>query len=214
MQDCLDIVATQGAYLIPRAGTPVHQPTYDKAFAVALKQHLAAVITEQICRSVMYHGAADEWPMGHTPMEIKEQRIAELKAQEELDSAVSDSSGSDNDNCDKLKLINVMIGSEWAEVASGRPRTSRKQRQVYGLPTPPISVEGSLLSAQKRKRPNMSAEDDEERERLAKTHVGLVPDISKHNAARRKSRKRPRAAKEKDSIWLHRLRVRPKGPST
>jgi len=46
LQDCFDIVATQGAYLVPCAGTPVSQEAYDDQFAAALKQHLDAVITE------------------------------------------------------------------------------------------------------------------------------------------------------------------------
>jgi hypothetical protein len=85
LQDWLDIVATQGAYLVPRAGTPVSQEAYDDQFAAVLNQHLDAVIIEQKYRREMYHGVADEWPMGHTPPEVKEKRKAELKAQEELE---------------------------------------------------------------------------------------------------------------------------------
>ncbi|KAF2872951.1 hypothetical protein BDV95DRAFT_627773 [Massariosphaeria phaeospora] len=75
--DGLDIVTTQDAYLVPRAGTPVSQKAYDDQFAAALKMHLDAVITEHTCRLVMYHGAADEWPIGRTPPEVKDKRKAE-----------------------------------------------------------------------------------------------------------------------------------------
>ncbi|KAK6067270.1 hypothetical protein SCUP515_10242 [Seiridium cupressi] len=80
LQDYLDIVATQGAYLVPRAGTPVCPEAYNDQLVAALKQHLNAVITEQICRRVMYHGAADEWPIGRTPPKVTKRRKAELKA--------------------------------------------------------------------------------------------------------------------------------------
>ena len=123
MQDCLDIVATQGAYLIPRAGTPVSQEAYNDQFAAALKQHLNTVITEQICRSVMYHSAANKWPMGHTPPEVKEKRKAKLKAQEELKGATSnDSSNNNDDNKDKGgNNINTRVSLGKLVVALGRP---------------------------------------------------------------------------------------------
>ncbi|KAH8902597.1 hypothetical protein BR93DRAFT_972653 [Coniochaeta sp. PMI_546] len=75
--DFLDIVTTQGAYLVPRADTPVFQEPHDGRFAAALEQNLDSVFTQQICRRVKYRDAADEWPIGPTPPEVKEKRKAE-----------------------------------------------------------------------------------------------------------------------------------------
>lgn len=99
LQDFLDIVATQGAYLVPREGTPVPREANDVQFATALNQRLERVVTEQIWRCRIYHDAADEWPIGHTPPEVKEERIAKLKAYAESEGATSD--GSDNDDKNK-----------------------------------------------------------------------------------------------------------------
>ncbi|KAF2812791.1 uncharacterized protein BDZ99DRAFT_517107 [Mytilinidion resinicola] len=236
--DCLDIVATQGAYLVPRAGTPVSQEAYDGQFATALKQHLDAVITEQICRSVMYHGAADEWPMGHTPPEYKEKRKAELKAHEELEGATSDD-GSDNDDDDKDKGgndIDARVGPGKPVAAPDRPQRPRRPRQADWLPTPPLSAESPLATPYRRKRRRMSEEDEEEKERPAKKHVSFAQEVSAAaedavpNTARQKSRKRRRTLDVGDeeegdkkrpskvrvtttrpsSVWLQRLRPRPR----
>ena len=43
----------------------------------------------------MYREEADEWPIGHTPPEVKERYYAALKRQEELEGATSDSSVDD-----------------------------------------------------------------------------------------------------------------------
>ena len=238
MQDCLDIVATQGAYLVPRAGTPVSQEAYDDRFATALKQHLDAVITEQICRSVMYHGAADEWPMGHTPPEIKEKRNAEVKAQEEREGATSDdSTDNDDDDKDKSGNINARVGPE-NPVASDRPQRPRRPRQSDWLPTPPLSAESPLATPHRRKRRRIS-EEDEEKECPAKKHVSFAQEVSAaaedamSNRAHQKGWKRRRILdvgdeeeREKEwpskvrvttarpsSIWLQRLRARPRRPA-
>ena len=70
------------------------------------------VITKQIYRSVIYYSAADEWPIGYTPLEVKEKYKAKLKAQEELKGATSNDS-SDNNDDDKDKGgndINARVG--------------------------------------------------------------------------------------------------------
>ncbi|KXX76723.1 hypothetical protein MMYC01_209301 [Madurella mycetomatis] len=221
--DRLDIVATRGAYLVPRAGTPVSQVAYNDQFAAALEQHLDAVITEQICRSVMYHGAADEWPMGHTPPEIKEKRNAEVKAQEELEGATSDDS-SDNDDDDKDKGsndIDARVGPE-NPVASDRPRRPRRPRQADWLPTPPLSAESPLATPHRRKRRRI-----EEKECPAKRHVSFAQEVSAavSNTAQQKGWKRRRTLdigdeeereKERPSKvqWLRRLRARPRRPAS
>ncbi|KAF2807497.1 uncharacterized protein BDZ99DRAFT_80757 [Mytilinidion resinicola] len=164
--DFLDIVGTQGAFLVPRAGTPVAQEAYDDQFVAALELHLDAVLTEQICRRVMYHDAADDWPIGRTPPEVKEKRKAELKALEELEGATSDD-GSDNDD-DKDKGgndIGARVEPGKTVAAPDRPRRPRRPRQAGRFPTPPLSAESPLTAPHRRKRRRISEEDDEEKER-------------------------------------------------
>jgi len=74
------------------------------------------VITEQIYRSVIYYSAANKWPIGHTPLEVKEKYKAKLKAQEELKGATSDN-GSNNDDNNKDKGGNNIN----ARVSLGKP---------------------------------------------------------------------------------------------
>lgn len=135
-------------------GTPVFPETHDAKFVITLEKKLGALIVEQICRRAMYHGAADEWPIGHTPPEVKEKRHAELKALEELDGVTSnDGSDSDNDDNDVLD----------AEVGPGKlaaPLGSRKRScQADWLPTPPLSAESPLDTSHRRKRRRISGDD-------------------------------------------------------
>ncbi|MCJ1251338.1 hypothetical protein MMC30_008570 [Trapelia coarctata] len=239
LQDFLDIVAIQGAYLVPRADTPVFQEAYDDQFAAALELHLDAVSTQQICRRVKYHGAADEWPIGRTPPEVKDKRKAELKALDELEGATSDD-GSDNDD-DKGNDIDARVDPGKTVVAPDRPRP-RRPRQAGWLPTPPLSAESPLITPHRRKRRRTSEEDDEEKERPAKKHVSSAKEVSAEevsataedavpNTLQQKGRKRQRALDVGDeeegdkerptkvrittttrpsSIWLQRLRPRPR----
>ncbi len=162
MQDRLDIVATQGAYLIPRARTPVFlfEKPYDAKFAAVLEQEICALITGQIWRRAMYGGAADEWPMGHTPPELKEEYKAKVKAQEELDGVSSE--GSDNDNNGN----NIGAGLGPRKVVT---------RQADRLPTPPLSE--SPLTPLRNKRWRISEEGDEV-ERPTKTRISSATKVS------------------------------------
>ncbi len=90
LQNCLDIVATHGAYLVPRPNTPVFENPHTIHFAIALEQELKGLMTAQNCRRRMYRDAADEWPIRRTPPEVKEKRKAEVKALEELWDITSD----------------------------------------------------------------------------------------------------------------------------
>ena len=70
--------------------------------------------------------------MGYTPLEVKEKRKAELKAQEELEGATSDG-GSNNDDDDKDKggnNINARVGLGKLVIVLDRPRRPRRPRQV------------------------------------------------------------------------------------
>jgi hypothetical protein len=181
LQDFLDIVATQGAYLVPRAGIPVFQKAYDDQFVAALELHLDAVSTVQICRRVMYHGAADDWPIGRTPPEVKEKRKAELKALEELGGATSDD-GSDNDNDDGKDKggndIDATVDPGETVAAPDRPPRLPTPRRAGWLPTPLLSAESPLTTPHRRKWRRISEEDDEEKERPAKKHVSSAKEVS------------------------------------
>ncbi|KAE9962340.1 hypothetical protein BLS_000459 [Venturia inaequalis] len=178
MKDFLDIIATQGAYLVPRADTPVFQEAYNDQFAAALEMQLYAVVVEQTCRTAMYHSAADEWPMGYTPKEIKEKRKVELEAQEELEGATSNDE-SDNDD-GKYKEGNGIIGAVSRRntvAASNRPRRPRRSRQAEWLPTPPMSAESPPGTLNRSKRRRVIEEDEEGKKRLAKNHVSSTKKI-------------------------------------
>ncbi|KAI1420107.1 hypothetical protein F5Y12DRAFT_774602 [Xylaria sp. FL1777] len=207
--DFLDIVATQGIYLVPRAGTPVLCPeAYDGQFAATLERHLNALLTVQTYRRAMYHGVADEWPIGRTPPEVKEERKAELKALDELEGVTSDDDGGDNDDGDKNKDKDAKGkgkggngGIDVARVGPGKPVTAPDW-----LPTPPPSAESPpLATPHKRKRRRISGEDDddddEKKERPAKKHTSppiqeasdaTEDAVTNPNIAQQKSRKRRR----------------------
>lgn len=201
---------------------------------------LCAVVVEQTCRTAMYHGAADEWPMGHTPTEIKEKRKVELKAQEELEGATSNDE-SDNDD-GKFKGGNGIIGTvsrRSTVAASNRPRRPQRPRQAEWLPTPPMSAESPPSTPHRNKRRRVIEEDEEEKERLAKKHVSYAKEIpaaagdTVPKTQQQKSRKRRQTVDVRDieevekkqsskaqvttarssSTWIQRLRSRPKLPA-
>jgi len=186
----------------------------------------------------MYYGAANEWPMGHTPPEVKEKRKAELKAQEELEGATSDD-GSDNDDNDEDKGgndIDARVGLGKPVAALDRPWRPRRPRQADWLPTPPLSAESPPATPYRRKRRRISGEDEEEKERPAKKHVRFAQEVSAAaedavpNTVWQKGQKRRRTLDVGDeeegdkkrpskvqvtttrpsSIWLQRLRPRPR----
>ncbi|KAF9729840.1 hypothetical protein PMIN01_11773 [Paraphaeosphaeria minitans] len=243
LQDCFDVVATQGAFLIPRARTPVFQQTCDDSFVARLERELHAVFTEQICRMKMYHGAADEWRMGHTPPEIREQRAAELKAQEEFEGQTSDT-GSDNT---EFGVTDTEVSPRNPVIAdkTRRARKHRKSRQIEWLPSPPPSADSSLDISCTRKRRRTSEGDDEDAERFAgensysNEEVFPARKTALHNTSQQKNWKRRRvleagdremvnvgrlgedwastaraAAAPSSHVWKGRLRPRPKLPST
>ena len=158
-QNCLDIVATQGAYLVTRANTPVFETTHDEEFAAKLSWTLNGAVIGQMARRIKYREAADEWPIGRTPPEVKEKRKAELKAQEELEGVTSDDS-SDNDN--DGDGADGKVGPKKGVAAPNRPR---RPHQAPWLPTPPPSADDPLPKS------GTDEEDDEGKERPTKTRV-------------------------------------------
>ncbi|KAL8725598.1 MAG: hypothetical protein Q9181_006352 [Wetmoreana brouardii] len=114
----------------------------------------------------MYRGAADKWPIRHTPPEVKAKRNAELQSQEELQETASDDS-SDNDN--NGNGVGARVGLEKAVAAL---------YQADWLPTPPLSTESPLATTHRRKRWRIPEEDDENIECPTKTRVSSAKRIS------------------------------------
>lgn len=96
MQECLDIVASQGAHLITRSGMPVFQGACCNELAAALDGRLETLFIEYACRRAMYHGTTNEWLLRHIPLELEEQYRAEQEALLVLEGNTSES-GSDDD---------------------------------------------------------------------------------------------------------------------
>lgn len=128
----------------------------------------------------MYHEAADEWPVGNTPPEVKEKYQAKVQAIVELWNITSDD-GSDKENNDNG--VGARVGSEKAVAAP---------YQADWLPTPSLSAESLRATPHKRKRRRISEEGDEETERPVKTRAKKSP-LQKaicpthHSAARSKA---------------------------
>ena len=192
-QNRLDIVATQGEYLVPRADTPIFEKAYDEEFAAALARKLKALTIGQIVRRVMYRQAADEWPIGRTPPEVKEHRRAELRALEELEGVTSD--GASDSDRDDHATADGSASSEKAQAAPGRAFQPQPQEARW-LPTPPLSAHSPIPTLYGRKRRRVSIGDDEERPR--KTDVTSTirvdfPEEDMPNGSQGKGWKRRRA---------------------
>ena len=156
VQNCLDIVATRGLYLVNRVGTPVDENSPDDEFAAKLARKLNAVLTAQACRKAKYGKTADEWPIGHTPPDVKEKRMAKLRALEEHEGAVSDN---DSDDHNDGSSIRGKVNWGKGPVAPDRPA---RPYQEYWLPTPPPSIDITVLKPHGKKRRNSGADEGED----------------------------------------------------
>jgi len=208
LQDFPDIVTTQGAYLVPRTGTPVLQKPYDIEFVDKLNMFLDVIVMRQGWRRSMYHSDADEWPIGRTPPELKERRKAELKAMEELWDITSDDSSANNE--DKDEGVNG-IRDDKKKRTGAAPAQLRTLRQTGGLPSPSLSAEISLATPPySRKRWRISEEDDEEKEDHARKNVKFAKEVSSsaEDAEARKERNARIITNCPSSFWKERLRPR------
>ncbi|MCJ1424606.1 hypothetical protein MMC29_002494 [Sticta canariensis] len=195
--DRLDIVATQGMYLVPQMRTPVFEKDYDEDFAATLARKLKAVISiEQPLRRIMYGPDADEWLAGHTPPEARERYCAEMRAEEEAWDITSDEA-SDNDE-EGDAVVDGRAGAEKGQAAS--VRASRPQPPEVGwLPTPPLSAHNPRPAPHgKRRRRISTGVEEEEEEGPRKTHVTSTarvdsPEEVIPNGSQEISRKRRRA---------------------
>jgi hypothetical protein len=188
-QSRLDIVATQGAYLVPRPHTPVFEKSYDESFATALDRAFNALNVEQLLRHTMYREAADEWPIGHTPPEVKERRLAELRAMDDMEWATSDEDSGGDEGDDVTPYAKTRV--EKAPPAGERAWRTGPQ-EAHGLPTPPLSTCSPLPMAEERRRPL----DEKEYPRTTRVIPTASPDIregDKLDGSEAKGRKRQRA---------------------
>ncbi|KAH8902598.1 hypothetical protein BR93DRAFT_972654 [Coniochaeta sp. PMI_546] len=138
----------------------------------------------------------------------------------------------------KTKAVIILMpesirGTQWHQTGPGGRGGHAK---ADWLPTPPLSAESLLATPHRRKRRRISEEDEEEKVVSAKKHVSFAQEVSAAaedavpNTAQQKGRKRRRTldvgdAEEEDkerpskvrvttarpsSIWLQRLRARPR----
>ncbi|KAL8874212.1 MAG: hypothetical protein Q9198_006917 [Flavoplaca austrocitrina] len=149
MQKFTDIVATNGAYLVPRPATPVFERTPNEEFAATLYQELHALLVVQNCRRNMYRQAAEEWPIGRTPPEVKEQRDAELKELLQFEGITSDSSG-DSDKSEDAAGGDA--GLEEDVVATADRPHPPPQARFQPIPALSVDVPPSTLRGRKRRR--------------------------------------------------------------
>ncbi|KAI9671608.1 MAG: hypothetical protein M1829_004613 [Trizodia sp. TS-e1964] len=100
--DILDVVATQGAYLLSPPNTPIFRTNFDyDLFTAELQSGLESLVRiVQPGREAKYvQLAAEEWPIGRTPREVQE--VYEAKAMLAMalwnDSSWTDSSEGEGD---------------------------------------------------------------------------------------------------------------------
>jgi hypothetical protein len=106
LQDCLDIIATQGSFLVSPPSTPVFESAEDEKFAATLARKLHALEVEQILKRVMYRQTVDEWLIGHPPSEVKAQYDAEVKARVKALEELAEVSSDDSDVLDSYDRFN------------------------------------------------------------------------------------------------------------
>jgi len=67
-----DLVDTQGHYLLKRPSTPIYSQEHDPEFAQQLSERLDSLVFRQHLRTHKYgKDVADEFPISHTPTDIK-----------------------------------------------------------------------------------------------------------------------------------------------
>ncbi|KAF2254138.1 hypothetical protein BU26DRAFT_134186 [Trematosphaeria pertusa] len=215
--DSCDIVTTQGAFLGPCLRTPVFENGYDKDFLDRLHRKLELLVMVQGWRTGKYREAADEWPIGRTPPEIKERRAAEMKAQRELWD--SDCSTGDEDP----NVIYTRVGPGKTVAAPDRPPrrpTPPVPGQADSLPTPALSTESPLNTSHRTKRRRIPEEGEE----ASVTTEDAAPNMLQQKRQKRQRafdvgggekggkerRSKVRVATRTNSTWLERLRPRPK----
>ena len=183
-------MATQGAYLVPRSHTPVFEEAYHETFTAALDRAFKLFEFGQRLRRSKYHEAADEWPMGHTPHEVKERRLAELRVLDEMWDVTSDE-GSDRDEGDDATPDGKVRVVEKVQPTVERASRTRSQ-EAHELPTPPLSAQSPLLTPQGRKRRRDNEEEYQRKARAISAARLDVPEGDKPDGSQMKDRKRRR----------------------
>ncbi|KAI1180710.1 hypothetical protein F4777DRAFT_573938 [Nemania sp. FL0916] len=163
-----DIVATQGIYLSPAVDTPVWDDGYDVEFADKLAQKLKILTAEHIVRRLKYRQAADEWPMGYTPPEVKEGLYVETKVPAVAEGDTSHEDGARGEG--HGALVNGKADAAEGRIASDRVLRSHVQKGG-SLPTPALSARSPtpMPHGTKRHRANNTdAKGNEDKERPMK----------------------------------------------
>ena len=192
----IDIVATQGAYLFSPAHTPVWEKDYDEEFAATLSRKLRALNIRQLVRRVMYHEAAEEWPIGHTPPEVKERRAAELRALEEAEGPTSDEDSASDGDSDAT--VNDKSGAENGQAAL--VQTTQPQPLEAGLLlTPPLSAYSPIPTPHRKKRRKISTRDEKE-EDPRKTHVTSAAGVDFSEVISKESQEKSRKRRWTDGV--------------
>ena len=76
-----NVVDSHGKHLRPRPSTPVHHPEHDERFLQQLDQKLSSLVFVQNQRFRRYgQSVAEEYPISHTPTEIKSAWVEEQHA--------------------------------------------------------------------------------------------------------------------------------------
>jgi hypothetical protein len=124
-------------------------------------------------RRRQYFEAADEWPINHTPPEVRAEYEARLAADDEKWNRTpggTTSEESDDDDND----TNARVGTKKAVPALGMSPTSLKPQKLRaaGQPvTPPLSADDSPNASYQNKPRRTSKDHDEANERPAKKRV-------------------------------------------
>ncbi|KAK3337152.1 hypothetical protein B0T19DRAFT_411654 [Cercophora scortea] len=163
----LDIVATQGDFLVTCPNTPIHpRPDADEySFTEALHLELRALSLVQQGRAIKYGTqTAAEWPIGRTPPEVVEKRKAELRELQAFMEAITPVSCSDDDD-------DGHAGARSTAKQKDGPAAEAQSSQPPRLLTPSPSNFETLCSGDGTSETGAEKEEEEEAERPTKIRV-------------------------------------------
>ncbi|KAI0010073.1 hypothetical protein F4779DRAFT_579196 [Xylariaceae sp. FL0662B] len=141
-QECLDAVASRGAYLLTPPNTPnlgKNSELVIENFKAGLTHKLNLLLSRHESRRHSYGNAADEWSLGHTPPELSEKHAAELERVCDLvggPSPPSDCSDSENPETKAILERRKEVAGIW-----NKPRVDHRPEQHTAgcLPAPSSS---------------------------------------------------------------------------
>ncbi|KAF1977113.1 hypothetical protein BU23DRAFT_596608 [Bimuria novae-zelandiae CBS 107.79] len=176
--------------------SPIKTPVTDHDVAVRHQPRSACRLK---CITVL--PTSGEWD---TPLEIREQRAAELKAQGEFEGQTYDT-GSDDTKIGATDTEVSLRNPVTAPDQTWRARKRQKSCHIGWLPSPPPSADSSLDISCTRKRRRTSEGENKDAERFAGENVsskeGAFParETAFHNASQQKNWKRRRVLEAGDT---------------